>query len=125
MESTVAIRAPRLAAIGALVAALSVAAGAFGAHALAGRVDARGLELWATATRYLIYGGFGAIVAGFAGARAAGVSLLVGGAIFAGAVGGLALGAPRVLGAVAPIGGLGLIAGFLLLAWNLWRGASG
>ncbi|MEM8933756.1 MAG: DUF423 domain-containing protein [Acidobacteriota bacterium] len=118
------IRSPRVAAVGALLAAVAVAAGAFGAHGLADRLDARGLELWETAARYLIYSSFGAMLAGLVGARPAGVALISGGLIFAGAVGGLALGAPRFLGAVAPIGGLGMIGGFAALAWVLWSAQS-
>src|SRR5215203_364958 len=41
--------------LGALGGALSVVLGAFGAHALAARLDARALELWETAARYLMY----------------------------------------------------------------------
>jgi uncharacterized membrane protein YgdD (TMEM256/DUF423 family) len=43
--------------------------------------------------------------------------LLGGSALFAGSLGALALGAPRAIGAVTPVGGLGLIAGFLSFAW--------
>ena len=116
---------------GALMCAVAVTAGAFGAHALASRLDARSLELWETASRYFIYAGFGTLVAaqlagqwsGHSGGNAAswaGGLLIVGGLIFAGAVGGLALGAPRILGAVAPIGGSAMIAGFLALAYAGW-----
>jgi uncharacterized membrane protein YgdD (TMEM256/DUF423 family) len=42
--------------LGALGGALSVVAGAFGAHALAGRLGPRELQLWETAARYLMYG---------------------------------------------------------------------
>lgn len=111
--------------------ALAVAAGAFGAHGLASRLDARGLELWETASRYFMYAGFGTLITALAAGQTAGSStvwagslLVVGGLIFAGAVGGLALGAPRVLGAVAPIGGSAMIAGFVLLAWSVWSGSS-
>jgi uncharacterized membrane protein YgdD (TMEM256/DUF423 family) len=114
---------------GALCCALAVAGGAFGAHALAARLDPRALQLWETAARYLMYGGLGQLAAGLlapaavrAGGRrlpaasAAGASLLAGSLLFGGTVAALALGAPRWLGAVTPLGGLLLIAGFLLLA---------
>lgn len=111
-------------AIGALLAAGAVAAGAFGAHGLADRLEPRQLELWETAARYLMYSALGLVAVGTLerlwAAKllvAAGWTLLAGAAIFSGTVFGLALGAPRVLGAVTPIGGLLLIAGFLLLAW--------
>ena len=113
---------------GAVLCALSVAGGAFGAHALASRLDAHALQLWETSARYLMYGGLGVVLAGLAAARwpeagfprAAG-ALLVGALIFAGTVAALALGAPRWLGAVTPIGGLLLVLGFLLFAWSAWR----
>lgn len=111
-------------AIGALLAAAAVGAGAFGAHGLADRLDPRQLELWETAARYLFYSALGIIATGTLERLwaqkllvAAGWVLLAGGVIFSGTVFALALGAPRVLGAVTPIGGLLLIAGFLLLAW--------
>lgn len=109
--------------LGALGAALAVIAGAFGAHALAARLDPRSLALWETAARYLMYGSLGLILLGlFRSARprkllrAAGLSLALGTAVFAGTVFALALGGPRLLGAVTPLGGVGMIAGFLLFA---------
>ncbi|MEO1367413.1 MAG: DUF423 domain-containing protein [Acidobacteriota bacterium] len=97
---------------------MAVAAGAFGAHALQESLDARALGQWKTAAQYLMYAGLGAVASGLAGARSAGVALIIGGAIFAAAVGGLALGGPRWLGAVAPLGGGSMIVGFGLLAWH-------
>lgn len=109
--------------LGALGAALAVVAGAFGAHALAARLEPRALALWETAARYLMYGSLGLVLLGlFEGAHprrllgAAGLSLALGTAVFSGTVFALALGGPRLLGAVTPLGGLGMIAGFLLFA---------
>lgn len=109
--------------LGATGAALAVIAGAFGAHALAGRLDARALALWETAARYLMYGSLGLLLLGLAGSarphklhRAAGLALALGTGVFSGTVFALALGGPRVLGAITPLGGLGMIAGFLLFA---------
>lgn len=112
----------------ALVCAAAVAAGAFGAHGLKARLSPEALDQWNTAARYFIYAGLGALFASLAsvhlGGRAAvaGWLLLAGGAVFAGAVGGLALGSPRWFGAIAPLGGLGLIAGFVVLAWAVLAG---
>jgi uncharacterized membrane protein YgdD (TMEM256/DUF423 family) len=111
---------------GALCCALAVAGGALGAHALAGRLDPHARELWEMAARYLMYSGFGQMAAGLtrsarAGAGFAGGCLLAGGALFSVTIGGLALGGPRWLGAVTPLGGLLLIAGFALLAWEAVR----
>lgn len=113
--------------LGALGGAMSVALGAFGAHGLASRLDPRGLELWETAARYLMYGSIALVLVGLygqPGARrvdAAGWCLFVGSLIFSGTVAVLALGGPRWLGAVTPIGGTLLIVGFLLFAWAALR----
>ena len=44
--------------------------------------------------------------------------LLAGSLVFSGTLYAMTLGAPRWLGAVTPIGGLLLLAGWLLLAWG-------
>lgn len=108
--------------------ALAVAVGAFGAHALSTRLSARELALWETAARYLMYSGLGLGLAGLALARSelpgwiwAGRLLAAGSAVFSGTVGALALGGPRWLGAVTPLGGILMVAGFLLFAVTAWR----
>jgi uncharacterized membrane protein YgdD (TMEM256/DUF423 family) len=113
----------RLAAAGALAAAAAVAAGAFGSHALAGRLDERALELWRTADRYLALGGIGALAIaalarpdGESGSVAGGWCVVAGSGLFAFTLFGLALGAPRWLGAVTPLGGAAMIVGFTLVA---------
>ena len=115
-------------AAGALWCAFAVAAGAFGAHALAERIDVRSLALWETAARYLMYGGLGATLVGIVGSQWprsgfdwAGLGLLAGAVVFSGTVGAIALGGPRWLGAITPIGGLLMIVGFLLFAWTALR----
>lgn len=116
------------AATGAVLCALSVVAGAFGAHGLKARLEPASLELWETAARYLMYAGLGLVALGVIGqlsgrpVGAAGWSFLVGAGIFSGTVALLALGAPRWLGAVTPIGGVLMILGFVLLAVAAWRG---
>lgn len=115
-------------ATGALLCAASIVAGAFGAHALAARLDANNLVLWETAARYLMYGGLGVALVGLASRSlqqplpASGWSLLAGSLVFSGTVFALALGSPRWLGAVTPLGGLAMISGFVLLAIAAWRG---
>jgi uncharacterized membrane protein YgdD (TMEM256/DUF423 family) len=108
--------------IGALYCAVAVAAGAFGAHALAGRLQPSELALWETAARYLMYGGLGLLATDAArerlgaAARGPAASLALGSALFALTVAALALGAPRWLGAVTPLGGAAMIVGFVWLA---------
>ncbi len=117
---------PSFISIGAATAALGVALGAFGAHALRGRVDERALATWETATRYLFIGALGTVLFGLfrrqtPGGSLAGWFLLAGSALFAGSLYALALGAPRVLGLVTPFGGASLIAGFVCFALGARR----
>ena len=121
------MRNPWIAA-GALLCALAITAGAFGAHALRQRLTAPALQQWETAARYLLYGGFGLVLLGLAGAGAARpalalpAALLLGGALlFSGTVGALALGGPGWLGAITPLGGAAMILAFLLFAWSALR----
>lgn len=117
---------------GAALGALAVAAGAFGAHALAARLTPERLAIWDTAARYhLVH----AVVLVLLGALAprwpspflsmAGWAFLAGVLIFGGTLYALALGAPRWLGAVTPLGGLSLIAGWILLAVAVARSPAG
>ena len=90
------------------------------------------LALWETAARYLMYAGLGLLGVGAARRRSRGIAgrgaaprAAIARLARAGGVSGtlfaLALGGPRWLGAVTPLGGVGLIAGFLLFAWSAWR----
>ena len=114
--------------IGAVLAALAVAAGAFGAHALAARLTPERLATWETAARYHMYGSLGLVLVGIAADRwpsalmnAAGWLMLAGVLVFGGTVYVLALGGPRWLGAVTPIGGVCLIAAWLMAAFAVYR----
>lgn len=112
-----------LGTLAALLGALAVAAGAFGAHALKDHLDPAALATWETAARYhlvhalaALYAAERAVRTADGAARAAAAVFLVGIAVFAGSLYALALGAPRILGAVAPVGGATLILGWVLLA---------
>jgi uncharacterized membrane protein YgdD (TMEM256/DUF423 family) len=112
---------PNFVSIGASCAALGVALGAFGAHALRGLVGPSELALWETATRYWFIGALGMLLFGLFQRQSgrgslAGWLLLIGSTLFAGSLYALALGAPRTLGAITPFGGAGLIAGFVCFA---------
>lgn len=103
--------------------AVTVAAGALGAHLLRARLDGPSLALWETAVRYLAVGGFGLIAVGIGAQvapdrpwRRAGAALAAGTAVFSSTVAALAVGGPRWLGAITPVGGLLLIAGFIAMA---------
>ena len=114
--------------IGPVFCAVAILSGAFGAHGLRARLDARGLELWEIAARYLMYSGLGLTLIGMTtahwpkpGFNYAGWLLVIGVMVFSGTVGWLALGGPRWFGAVTPIGGVLMVLGFLVFAWNAWR----
>lgn len=113
--------------IGALLGLLGVAAGAFGAHALRGRLDPAQLQVFETAVRYqlvhalaLLFVGTHARTAPRAGAVAAGWLFLAGVVVFSGSLYTLALTGIRAWGAVTPAGGLCFVAGWLALAVAYW-----
>lgn len=113
-----------LSAAGALLAALAVMLGAFGAHALQGRLGPLEQGWWQTATSYLLPHAVAVVAIGLAGRPMLFVPgwLLAGGALlFAATLYAMALGLPRWLGAVTPVGGTLMIAGWLLMAWRLLR----
>jgi uncharacterized membrane protein YgdD (TMEM256/DUF423 family) len=115
-------------ALGAVNAALAVAAGAFAAHGLRERLDARALEVFETGARYQMYHALAMIAVGLAvsagvrGAAAAGWLFQVGIALFSGSLYAIALSGVRALGPITPLGGLLFLAGWLWLAWSAWRG---
>lgn len=116
-------RGMRLGTVASLLAALAVAAGAFGAHGLRGRIDANALGVFETAVRYHLLHAFAAAFAadrasrgGGAAAGWAGALFVVGIALFAGSLYVLALGGPRWVGVLTPLGGLAFMAGWVALA---------
>ncbi len=117
-----------LVVIGALLAAIAVVLGAFGAHALQERLSERALATWDTGVQYhfihalallLLAALWSHLASGWATASA--VAFVLGILLFAGSLYALALGAPRVLGAIAPLGGTAFILGWLSLALAAWR----
>jgi uncharacterized membrane protein YgdD (TMEM256/DUF423 family) len=105
------------------LAAISVTAGAFGAHGLRARLEPADLALWETAARYLMYGALSLGLLGLAerlggrDLRVPALLLVIGTGIFAGTVAALALGGSRWLGAITPIGGASMIIGLALAGW--------
>lgn len=111
-------------ALGAVNAALAVAAGAFAAHGLRDRLTARALEVFETGARYHMYHALAMILAGVLvarGATTAGWIFQAGIVVFSGSLYALALTDVKVLGAITPIGGLAFLAGWLWLAVAAWR----
>lgn len=116
------------ATLGALMMALAVAAGAFGAHGLRARLDPDALGWWHTAAQYHVYHALGLFAVAWAahvGARprpvlVAGIALLVGIVLFSGSLYVMALTGKRWLGAITPLGGTAWIAGWIALAVATW-----
>jgi uncharacterized membrane protein YgdD (TMEM256/DUF423 family) len=103
--------------------AAAVMLGAFGAHALRSHLDAASLQVWHTAVEYQFWHALALIaVAVCAPARdrswwrAAGIAFVGGSIVFCGSLYALALAAPPWIGAITPLGGVALIAGWILLA---------
>lgn len=115
--------------IGALAAALGVMAGAFGAHALEGRLSAERLQTFETAVRYQIYHALGLLFVSWVsytwpGALVhwSGYLFIAGILIFSGSLYVLVLTDTPWWGAVTPVGGLAFIVGWLLLIGAAWYG---
>lgn len=117
-------------AIGAVLAAVGVAMGAFGAHALKTHLTADRLEVWKTATHYhLLHAVAVALLGASVAATVPGVDtslklLTAGLVVFSGTLYLLCLTGLGWLGAITPIGGLLMIAGWLTLARAAWAAAS-
>lgn len=114
-----------LAVAAALLGASGVMAGAFGAHALSDVLPPKDLAIWETAARYQLLHALAVLALVLAPTPARlllpGAVMVAGVLVFSGSLYALVLTNIRVLGAITPVGGLLLIAGWLLLAWRLWR----
>ncbi|MEX1054745.1 MAG: DUF423 domain-containing protein [Rhodothermales bacterium] len=109
---------------GAILGGLAVVLGAFAAHTLEDRVTPDRLQVFETGARYQMYHALALLFLSWAAAQWpvwqvswAGYLFLTGVAIFSGSLYALVLTDTPWLGAITPLGGLALIAGWLLLAW--------
>ncbi|HTU46424.1 MAG TPA: DUF423 domain-containing protein [Bryobacteraceae bacterium] len=113
--------------IGAVLMALAVGMGAFGAHALKSRLDAYSMSVYEKAVFYHFVHALGILIVALLArtnaitpvgqARVAWL-LFIGILVFSGSLYALAITGVRVLGAITPIGGLAFIAGWALLAYE-------
>ncbi|HLW76991.1 MAG TPA: DUF423 domain-containing protein [Bryobacteraceae bacterium] len=113
-------------AAGAILLALAVMIGAFGAHGLRGRISDEMLAIYERAVFYHAVHALGILIVSLL-ARAGALSekranwvaglLLAGIVLFCGSLYVLAITGVLALGAVTPFGGLSFIAAWLLLAW--------
>jgi uncharacterized membrane protein YgdD (TMEM256/DUF423 family) len=121
---------------GAIYGFLSVALGAFGAHALKATLTDELLKTWETGVRYMAIHAVALLIVGIwvRGQTAQGDPLeptlqwaalcfFIGTLLFSGSLYALCLSGVRALGAITPLGGLILMAGWLLLAVAAARGA--
>lgn len=106
---------------GAALAALSVAFGAFGAHAIADTVSAQRLDTWLTATKYLMYHGQALILVGILAQifkhplKWTAILMFSGICVFSSSLFLLVITDTPWLGAIAPIGGVLMISGWVSL----------
>lgn len=117
--------------IGSTIMFLGVAAGAFGAHGLAGYFSEHPeLEpTYLTAVRYQLIHGLALLAVAWAtthwpgwAVNWAGYAFLAGIILFSGSLYLLVLTNTSWLGAITPLGGLAFLAGWLLLVVAAWRG---
>lgn len=108
---------------GALLGALGVAFGAFGAHAIKPTLMAnQSLDTYELAVRYQFYHAFALLIVGLLMEKiesktlmSAATCMIVGVALFSGSLYALAFKTGKAIAFVTPIGGLFLIAGWVLL----------
>jgi uncharacterized membrane protein YgdD (TMEM256/DUF423 family) len=132
MMSSPSLPARRALGAAGLLGLSGVALGALGAHALKGTLAARGMDtVWSTAAQYHLGHALAlaALAAWLRGDPTPTPSLAwvtrcwtAGTVLFSGSLYVLALGGPRWLGPVTPIGGVALLAGWLLLSLAALRG---
>lgn len=109
--------------LAAVMGGLAVVTGAFAAHGLARTLDARMLAAFETGARYQMYHALAMGLAALAGrgqavqlAHVAAALFLTGILLFSGSLYALALSGVTALGMITPLGGLCLIAGWVVLA---------
>ena len=113
-------------AVGAIFGLLSVVAGALAVHSLRGVLEAGALDTFGTAARFQMYHALALLATGLLADRLrsrlitlAGGLFTAGTVIFSGSLYILALTGIGAFGAVAPVGGLSLIAGWTALIFGI------
>jgi len=111
-----------------LLLALATVLGAVGTHVLRARLTPDQLAVFETAVRYHFYNALGLLAIGTVALTvnppllrwSAGL-IVAGIVLFSGALYAASFGAPRVIHMLPPLGGLALIAGWLVFAFSIWR----
>ncbi len=114
--------------IGALSACVGVAAGAFAAHGLKSRMSIEMLSVFEVGVRYQMYHAFALLITAWVLSKwpsslviAGGWLFIVGTLLFSGSLYLLSVSGIRWLGAITPFGGLAFLAGWICIAWGVWR----
>jgi len=111
--------------VAAILGGLSVAFGAFAAHALREKISERSLLIFETGARYQMYHALALLLVALLISRiqsppttliASGWLFILGVAFFSGSLYALSLTGIKILGAVAPLGGVAFILGWGALA---------
>ena len=114
----------------AILAGLSVAAGAFASHALKEKLTERALEIFETGAKYQMYHSLALLLVAVLLSRAeasqtsliaAGFAFIIGIGIFSGSLYGLSLSGINWLGAITPLGGVAFLVGWVCLAIAAWN----
>lgn len=115
--------------LGSLSGMVAVMLGAFGAHALRGRLDEYAQGVFQTAVQYHFYHSLALLAVGVlaitqpqtAMLKSSGWLFFIGILIFSGSLYLLSISGLRWLGAITPLGGLSFIAGWACLAATGWK----
>ncbi len=111
----------------ALSGFLTVALGAFGAHALRETLDAYGTDIWNKAVLYQMFHTVALLALWLIAAQKninltpAAWAFVAGIILFSGSLYILAVSGVKILGAVTPLGGLSFLFGWGWLAWQAFR----
>lgn len=115
--------------LGALNAFLTVALGAFGAHALEGKIPDKYIETWQTGVQYQMFHTLGLFVVAFVMDKLpqtnlltwAGWLMLIGILLFSGSLYVLSLTQIKVLGAITPLGGVSFLIAWILMVVAVFK----
>lgn len=118
--------------LGSISGFLSVALGAFGAHALKEKLDEYSLGVFHTGVTYQTTHALAMVLVALllkwypdaSGLSWAGWCFALGTVVFSGSLYALAMSGVKVLGAITPIGGVLFLAGWALLAIHAWKAVS-
>jgi len=113
---------------GSIFLILAVAIGAFGAHGLKSQLPEEMMQIYKTGVEYHFYHALGLMLIGVMAIsfpskllKRSAILLSAGIVLFSGSLYVLAISGVKWLGAVTPLGGLGFIAGWVLLFVSLLR----